>query len=42
MKDIFGHLKVKENHIIPGDVAEDEKVEEVFNDLNLDENISPD
>ena len=40
-KDIFGHLKVKENHIICGDVVEDEKVDEFFNDLNLDKNISP-
>ena len=41
MKDIFGHLKLKENYIIPCDVVEDEKVDEFFNDLNLDENISP-
>ena len=41
IKDIFGHLKLKENYIIPCDVIEDEKVDEFFSDLNLDENISP-
>ena len=36
MKDIFDHLKLKENYIIPCDVIEDEKVDEFFSDLNLE------
>ena len=40
IKDIFGHLKLKENYIRPCDVIEDEK-DEFFSDLNLYENISP-